>query len=104
MTPGPARRIVTLLPRNSPTPMAPPIASIVSCRCVSLRFSSPASRGATYCEPSLEDCGVCLCRESEGSAMLCQIEQGVTETMNLIDCVVVDQGGANNAAFQAHVE
>src|SRR5580700_9499949 len=31
MTAGPARRIVTLLPRNKPTPMAPPMAIMVSC-------------------------------------------------------------------------
>src|SRR5579871_6250391 len=31
MTAGPARRILTPLPRNRPTPMAPPIAIIVSC-------------------------------------------------------------------------
>src|SRR6516225_11005 len=31
ITAGPARRMVTLLPRNKPTPMAPPIAIIVSC-------------------------------------------------------------------------
>src|SRR5437660_8776997 len=32
MTAGPARRIVTLLPKNKPTPMAPPIAIMVSWR------------------------------------------------------------------------
>src|SRR6185503_19735391 len=31
ITPGPARRIVTLLPRNRPTPIAPPMAIMVSC-------------------------------------------------------------------------
>src|ERR1700730_4150916 len=31
MTAGPARRIVTLLPKNKPTPMAPPMAIMVSC-------------------------------------------------------------------------
>src|SRR5271169_2589490 len=31
MTAGPARRMVTLLPRNKPTPMAPPMAIMVSC-------------------------------------------------------------------------
>src|SRR5581483_2916313 len=38
-TAGPASPIVTLLPRNRPTPMAPPIASMLSCRCVRLRRS-----------------------------------------------------------------
>src|SRR6266576_6744212 len=32
MTAGPARRIVTLLPKNKPTPMAPPMAIMVSWR------------------------------------------------------------------------
>src|SRR5580658_143139 len=32
MTAGPASRMVTLLPRNKPTPIAPPMAIIVSCR------------------------------------------------------------------------
>src|SRR5205809_5215731 len=31
MTAGPARRTVTLLPKNKPTPMAPPMAIMVSC-------------------------------------------------------------------------
>src|SRR6266849_9843336 len=31
MTAGPARRMVTLLPKNKPTPMAPPMAIMVSC-------------------------------------------------------------------------
>src|SRR5262245_15665404 len=37
MTPGPARPIVTVLPRNSPTPIAPPIAIIVIWRELSRR-------------------------------------------------------------------
>ena len=32
MTAGPARRMVTLLPKNKPTPMAPPMAIMVSWR------------------------------------------------------------------------
>src|SRR5579864_8862721 len=32
MTAGPARRIVTLLPKNKPTPIAPPMAIMVSWR------------------------------------------------------------------------
>src|SRR5581483_1162415 len=38
-TAGPASPMVTLLPRNRPTPIAPPIASMLSCRCVRLRRS-----------------------------------------------------------------
>src|SRR5690349_3046367 len=39
ITAGPASRMVTLLPRNSPTPMAPPIAIMVSCRWLRRRCS-----------------------------------------------------------------
>src|SRR5579863_4996996 len=38
ITPGPASRMVMLLPRNRPTPIAPPRASMVSCRWVSRRW------------------------------------------------------------------
>src|SRR5579859_1170321 len=100
MTPGPARRIVTLLPRNSPTPMAPPMASIVSWRCVSLRRSSSTSGGVAG-EPPLMDCGARAGRDSEDSPMLCQIEQGVTEAVNLVPCVVVDERGADDATVLA---
>src|SRR5579863_1555940 len=105
MTPGPARRIVTLLPRNRPTPIAPPMASIVSWRCVSLRRSSSAS-GRTAGESALVlmDCGGCWRRESEGSPMLRQIEQNVAETVNLIHRVVVDERSTDYAAFQRHAE
>src|SRR5260370_39699481 len=37
MTEGPARLMVTLLPKNRPTPMAPPMAIMDSWRSVSLR-------------------------------------------------------------------
>src|SRR6516162_8938147 len=37
MTAGPARRTVTLLPRNKPTPIAPPMAIMVSCLWLSRR-------------------------------------------------------------------
>src|SRR3954471_2294796 len=39
MTPGPASRIVTVLPRRRPTPIAPPIAITELWRGASLRFS-----------------------------------------------------------------
>src|SRR5215831_4704756 len=37
MTAGPANRIVTPLPRNNPTPIAPPMAIMVSCLWLSRR-------------------------------------------------------------------
>src|SRR5471032_2885375 len=46
MTPGPASRIVTVLPRKSPTPMALPMAIMAIWRGTSARFS-PSSAGCT---------------------------------------------------------
>src|ERR1700676_3387533 len=43
MTAGPARRMVTLLPRNKPTPIAPPMAIMVSCLWPKRRWSPSAS-------------------------------------------------------------
>src|SRR2546425_8166212 len=45
MTAGPANRIVTPLPRNNPTPIAPPMAIIVSCLWLSRRCKPSASFG-----------------------------------------------------------
>src|ERR1017187_1851847 len=45
MMPGPASAIVTLLPRNRPTPIAPPMAIIESWREFRRRCSSPDSCG-----------------------------------------------------------
>src|SRR5579859_1784903 len=103
MTPGPARRIVTLLPRNSPTPMAPPMASMVSWRCVSLRRSSSVSGGLAV-DPSPADFGECAGRGSEISPMPGQITQDVTEALNFIRCVVVDERGADDATVLAQAQ
>src|SRR5437868_3738697 len=46
ITPGPASRIVTVLPRNSPTPIALPIAIMAIWRGTSARFR-PSSVGGT---------------------------------------------------------
>src|SRR5216683_5728481 len=43
MTAGPASRMVTLLPRNKPTPMAPPMAIMVSCLWLKRRWRPPTS-------------------------------------------------------------
>src|ERR1022692_87526 len=45
MMPGPASAMVTLLPRNRPTPIAPPMAIIESWREFRRRCSSPDSCG-----------------------------------------------------------
>src|SRR5215472_13690427 len=43
ITAGPARRMVTLLPRNKPTPIAPPMAIMVSCLWLRRRCRPSAS-------------------------------------------------------------
>src|SRR3974390_2864775 len=45
MTAGPANRMVTPLPRNKPTPIAPPMAIIVSCLWLSRRCKPSVSLG-----------------------------------------------------------
>src|SRR2546429_1969193 len=45
MTAGPARRTVKLLPKNKPTPMAPPMAIMVSCLWPRRRWR-PSTSGA----------------------------------------------------------
>src|SRR5437588_1669178 len=54
MTAGPASRIVTLLPRNRPTPMAPPMAIMVSC--LWLRQRCPPSPSGAESFPPAKAC------------------------------------------------
>src|SRR5712692_1890562 len=56
MTPGPASSMVTLLPRKRPTPMAPPMAIMVSCRALSRRCRFSAWPGDELATPGA---GVC---------------------------------------------
>src|SRR5579864_7976146 len=51
MTAGPASRIVTLLPRNKPTPIAPPIAIMVSWRWLKRRCK-PSTSGVGDVSPA----------------------------------------------------
>src|SRR5262245_8578128 len=64
MTPGPASSMVTLLPRNNPTPIAPPIAIIVSWRGLSLRRKPSLSEK----EPSAVCGDSAIARSSMGAA------------------------------------
>src|SRR5277367_1600713 len=87
MTPGPASRIVTELPRKSPTPIAPPMVIMVSWRCVSLRLSSWgtsavfATGDATATEARLD--APCLLTPNH-------VTEHLPELVNLLDCVVVE--------------
>src|SRR2546421_6953728 len=60
MTAGPASRMVTLLPRNRPTPMAPPMAIMVSCLWLRRRWrpsaSGTGSFPATGAAPAAKGC------------------------------------------------
>src|SRR5690242_16283760 len=103
MTPGPASRIVTVLPRKRPTPMAPPMASMVSCLCVSLRRSS-SYWGATTAESPLGDSVAGAGSGSEFSAMLVQIEQGVAEPVNFSRRIVMNQRDSHDAGFYWHTK
>src|SRR5271163_4882569 len=102
MTPGPARRIVTLLPKKRPTPIAPPMASMLSWRWVSLRRSSPP--GEAWPGGGSAAAGARRCAESGASAMFVQIEQDIAEAADLLDGVVVHGGNAHHAGVRADAE
>src|SRR5271155_4504271 len=92
MTPGPARRIVTELPRNRPTPMAPPMVIMVSWRCVRLRLSSDERPVAV----SVGGAG-CLLTPNH-------LTQHLSELVNLLDGVVVDYRRAVDAGVESAAE
>src|SRR5215472_16992366 len=101
MTPGPAKRIVTLLPKKSPTPIAPPMASMLSCRWVSLRFSSPdgTARSGKSGLPGGRPLG-----GSETLLMPAQIEQNVCEATDLFQSIVMNRGNSNYPAILTQTE
>src|SRR5579884_1989203 len=81
-TAGPASPMVTLLPRNRPTPMAPPMASILSCRCVKLRRSASGGESDTA---------------GDWSGIRSYGRQHLTEPGDLFLSVVVHERCANGA-------
>src|SRR5258708_6855418 len=96
MTPGPASRMVTVLPRKSPTPIAPPIVIIVSWRCVSARLSSGEFSGEAASFEAI--------RVGEGLACLLtpnHVTEHLPELANLLDGVVVDKRRAVDTDFEA---
>src|SRR5271168_3894677 len=100
MTPGPASRIVSELPRKSPTPIAPPIVIMVSWRCVRLRLSSGESsvgfaRDAGDIEPRLE--APCLLPPN-------QVTEHLSELVNLLDGVVVENRCPDDAGVETLAE
>src|SRR5258708_39636935 len=56
MTRGPGRRMVSLLPRNNPTPMGPPMAIMVSCLWPRRRWRPSASGAASGTATTAENC------------------------------------------------
>src|ERR1700735_2699504 len=102
MTPGPANRIVSELPRKSPTPIAPPIVIMVSWRCVRLRLSSG--------EPSVvfarEDADDATEARPEASRLLTpnHVTEHLSELVNLLNRVVVENRRPDDAGVEAAAE
>src|SRR5580704_14861278 len=101
MTPGPASRMVTELPRKSPTPIAPPIVIMVSWRCVSLRFSSE-ELSDPLAAASLE--GIDACSAAGCLLTSNQFTKYFAELVNLLDSVVVDQRRTVDAGVEAFAQ
>src|SRR5215469_7120780 len=90
MTAGPASRIVTLLPRNNPTPMAPPIAIIVSCRWLRRRCRpSPSGLAVIALATSTEDNLVSVMAGSPGRS---KDHQAHVLLENIHNCLHVVRG------------
>src|SRR5215467_9179724 len=88
MTAGPASRIVTLLPRNNPTPMAPPIAIIVSCRWLSRRCRlSPTGPAVIALATSTDDNLVSVMAGSPGRRKHHQTHVLLENIHNCLDVV-----------------
>src|SRR5580698_1518649 len=101
MTPGPANRIVSELPRKSPTPIAPPIVIMVSWRCVRLRLSSKelsvgfAGADAETVERLLQ--APCLLAPNH-------VTEHLSELVNLLDGVVVENRCPEDAGVETLAE
>src|SRR5271169_5582229 len=95
MTPGPASRIVSELPRKSPTPIAPPIVIMVSWRCVRARLSSGELPGVSAI---LKAFGA----GTEAACLLTpnHVTQYLPKVVNLLEGVVVDERGAVDAGVE----
>src|SRR6267143_784019 len=109
MMPGPASSMVTLLPRNRPTPIAPPMAIIVSWREFSRRCSSPNSRGGvavltSRCDTKppeyLSKQHLTLCDPLVQFRLIaCDTAQHIDKLADLLDGVVVDERCPNGSSF-----
>src|ERR1700731_746288 len=98
ITPGPASRIVTLLPRNRPTPIAPPRASMVSWRWVSRRCRfSGGGEALAGCMPAPGPSRICAGGGASGIAAHWQ--DYVAEAMDFFYGVVMYERRADHASF-----
>src|SRR5271170_49812 len=86
MTPGPASRIVTELPRKSPTPIAPPIVIMVSWRCVSARLSSGELSGVSSSFKAIGARAGVACLSTPND-----VTKNLPKLANFLDGVVVDK-------------
>src|SRR5271155_1606524 len=99
MTPGPASRIVTELPRKSPTPIAPPIVIMVSWRCVSARLSSGELSGGSATLKAIGARGGVACLLPPND-----VTKYLPELVNLLEGVVVDKRCAVDTDVEASAQ
>src|SRR5581483_2477123 len=88
MTPGPASAMVTLLPRKRPTPIAPPMAIMVSWRELRRRWRSASAAGA-----AAMDCF----RSAIVESSVRDVFQHVSKPVHFFFVVVVDQRGSDRS-------
>src|SRR5580704_4696372 len=103
ITPGPAMRIVTPLPRNSPTPIAPPMASIESCRWLRRRLNSCVGEAPE--EDSLSGpFGAADSAGPRGLSIFAQLLENIAEALNFFGGVVVIERCTDCAAIHCEPE
>src|SRR3974377_503167 len=96
MPPGPASLMVTELPRNNPTPIAPPMVIMVTWRCVSARLSSG--------EPSGESAALEAIGSRAAGAFLStanHVTKCLPEFVDLLYGVVVHKGCTVDTGLEA---
>src|SRR5580704_15011933 len=98
ITPGPASRMVILLPRNRPTPIAPPRASMVSWRWVSRRWRFSGA-GETLTREFSRRCAGC-----GASGMAAHWQDYVTEAMDFFYRVVMHERHANRPRLRVQTQ
>src|ERR1700739_3510737 len=99
MTPGPASRMVTELPRKSPTPIAPPMVIMVSWRCVSARLSSVEFSRVRAGSKAIGARAEVPCLSPPN-----HVKEYLPELVNLVEGVVVDDRRAVDTGVEARAQ